>query len=208
MFFLVVHFREYARNTVYNYVLANNIYLLRLIEKPISALGLHKAKIYGVSQTFKGYVIAPQHDTEGGYIIYKKVSWVEYQLVFWFLWGWIDDDSMQDTMCYKFNQSIMDKKRKTWLPKWAIKEVQKAVDGHKVKGNTFDIGDRRSENPEFNWVASTLWIMRNSAYNFKYMQYEMKSDNKDLFLVTILGYKFGWEKDKYPDNYNLVVFGK
>ena len=88
MFYLLLPFRAYARNRVYNYVLQNNVYLKRLEEREYKLSGF-------------GYAIAKASHKKFrlnglGFIEYKKVSFLEYCLAL-FIWVWFDDDSNYDT---------------------------------------------------------------------------------------------------------------
>ena len=88
MFYLLLPFRAYARNRVYNYVLQNNVYLKRLEEKNYV---LENGVYYPLSLSKKDYKLRDK-----GYIKYKKVSFIEYCLAL-FIWVWFDDDSNYDT---------------------------------------------------------------------------------------------------------------
>ena len=98
---MVIPFRAYARNVVYNYVLQNKLYLQRLLERPIG-----EAWESDIEEP-NYYLILPYHNTMGGHINYRKISWIEYKLVYWFIWGWLDDDSNYDTFDKGYNQSII-----------------------------------------------------------------------------------------------------
>lgn len=178
-FYVAVPFRKYARNTVYNYVLQNDIYLKRLLERPI--LPLENGQYY----------INPYHGTNGGYIKYRKISLVEYQLVYWLIWGWLDDDANYDTFDQGYVDTILNNERMKWFPK----QLLKGCEG-KQFGNSFDLGDKRSK--EFHFWGSTLWNIRNTAYNFKYMQ-AVEEPSKEMHNVkfSIFGYLFeyGWDED-------------
>ncbi len=156
-YWIAVPFRGYARNTVYNYVLENNIYLPRLIERePV----LVKDK----------YMLKNVHKVKHqGYINYRKVNKLEYYLVLWLLWIWVDDDSNHDTMSGKY------------------------ING-KVYGNSFDLGDLRAKYPEFEFKKSSLWLIRNTAYNFNYMFEECDVNSKNFFYIHFekLGIHFGY----------------
>ena len=181
-FWVALPFRKYARSVVYNYVLQNSVYLKRLLERPI-------IPIMG-----GGWVIRPYHGSEGGYVEYRKVSWLEYKLVYWVIWGWLDDDSNQDTYAKGYNKTLFSGERMKWLPSFITKRLEAEYDKDVVFGNSFDLGDRRGENAAFEFWSSYLWTIRNTAYNFKYMQWE--TDNvDDVFLIEKFGVKFGWEKD-------------
>jgi hypothetical protein len=88
MFYLLLPFRAYARNRVYNYVLKNNIYLKRLEERDYK---LDNGVYYPTNISKKSFRLK-----NDGYIKYKKVSFLEYCLAL-FIWVWFDDDSNYDT---------------------------------------------------------------------------------------------------------------
>ena len=80
-YWVAVPFRAYARNTVHNYVLGNGVYLKRLEEREPTLVG-------------SGYQLKDVHHVKDsndknivGFIKYRKVSWLEYQPVFWLLCG-------------------------------------------------------------------------------------------------------------------------
>ena len=88
IFYILLPFRAYARNRVYNYVLQNNIYLKRLEDKNYV---LENGVYYPLNLSKKDYKLRDK-----GYIKYKKVSKIEYFLAL-FIWVWFDDDSNYDT---------------------------------------------------------------------------------------------------------------
>ena len=88
MFYLLLHFRAYARNRVYNYVLQNNVYLKRLEEREYKLSGFGYAITKASHKKFRLNCL--------GFIEYKKVSFLEYCLAL-FIWVWFDDDSNYDT---------------------------------------------------------------------------------------------------------------
>ena len=190
---LILPFRRYARNTVYNYVLANGIYLQRLLERPIAE---HDTK----------YIIAPYHNTDGGYINKRDVSWLEYKLVYYFLWQWYDDDSNRDTTDIGYINTILNGERMTWLPEFIINELADEVYDVPKFGNAFDLGDDRANYPFFGFWSFLLWTIRNTAYNSKYMTWEKKAGDSGIWYKKIGRYEFGWKQDEHnPDNYSLVV---
>ena len=88
IFYILLPFRAYARNRVYNYVLQNDIYLKRLEEKNYV---LENGVYYPLNLSKKHYKLR-----DNGYIKYRKVSKLEYFLAL-FIWVWFDDDSNYDT---------------------------------------------------------------------------------------------------------------
>ena len=192
-FFVAVPFRRYARNTVYNYVLQNDVYLKRLLERPIS----------GLSDLSHGrcYAIYPYHKTTripnvsyAGYIRYREVSKLEYVLVYWLIWGWLDDDANYDT----FSMGRVEELRKE-SKIWAF--FLQGANG-KQYGNSFDLGDARTK--EFHFFASMFWNNRNTAQNFLYMQFQKKDQP---FLHVIGGRQFGWGVAPDGNGYQLY-YGK
>ncbi len=153
-FYVALPFRAYARNVVHNYSLQGKLYIPILTNRPIT-------------EEDDRYVLAPFHDTQGGYIKKRKISWIEFQLVFWILWGWLDDCSNHDTMS-GFERPGM------------------------FYGNSFDLGDKRGEYPEFNFKESTAWLWRNTAYNFKYVLHECLEGDKNFFYKRFTTKYFDW----------------
>lgn len=88
IFYLVLPFRSYARNRVYNYVLQNDIYLPRLLERQYE---LNGDRYIPKVKSKKNFILK-----NDGYIKYKKVSKLEYYFAL-MLWIWVDDDSNYDT---------------------------------------------------------------------------------------------------------------
>jgi hypothetical protein len=172
---------------VYNYVLQNGVYLQRLLER-------------GVNEYEKFYTINPYHGSKGGYIKKRKVSWIEYKLVYWLIYGWNDDDCNDDT--FDFGH-VVRLRGEGWFWVWLLKGAER-----KAYGNTFDLGDNIISN--FHFGATTQWTWRNTAYNFRYMQWEKHKDDKNIFLIEVGSWKFGWMSDEHkgnPNNYSLVAFG-
>lgn len=197
-FYVAVPFRGYARNVVYNYVLQNRVYLKRLWERPLNGRAPGHFIIHD-KETFC-YKINAYHGTDGGYIKYRKISWLEYQLTYWLIWGWLDDDANQDTTDKGYVQTIVDGERLEVLPHQIDAELKKDLTEFDIYGNTFDLGDRRAEYPIFEFWSSTLWNIRNTAYNFKYMQWE-ENRPEMLFYHKVGEYQFGYRPD------GRLVFG-
>lgn len=157
-YYVAVPFRGYSRNVIYNYVLQNGIYLPRLLER--------KPELQGIAYKLKNI----RNTFYDGYIVYRKISKIEYYLVLWLLWVWVDDDSNYDTY---------DGTR-TECPEWF--------------GNAFDLGDIRAIMPMFDLKRATLWNFRNSFYNFNYMFEEIREDSKYNFfkVIKIFGFTTIW----------------
>lgn len=186
--YIALPFRGYANNTVFNYALKNGVYLQRLLERPIQ-------------EHTDCYKILPYHGTQGGYIKKRQVSWLEYKLVYWFIWGWLDADSNHDTFDYNHTKKL----KKEW--KW-FDDVTIGLE-EPFYGNSFDLGDKRAEYPSFNFWATTAWTWRNTAYNFRYTQWEKHKDDKNIWHVEFSnGWELGWKQDlNNPNNYSLVFLG-
>lgn len=190
MFFLVAPFRKYARRVVYNYKLANGLYLKRMYERRQTDVGSH-------------YAVYPK-----GILKKRHITTIEYIIVYWLIWGWLDDDSNYDTMDKGFLKTIRDGERKTLVNKYFGKQIQDAINAMDSArfGNVFDLGDART--PCFHWLGTLMWVTRNTAYNFKYDQYETINTD-DLFLFEVFGKKFGWipqDKPRGIHNYRLVFW--
>lgn len=162
-FWVVVWFRAYARNRVYNYVLQNDVYLKRLLERE-------------PEETSVGtYYFKNVHNVKHqGYLDKRYVSKLEYYFCFWFIWGWVDDDSNHDTMSGGVREDM-------------------------VYGNTFDLGDCRARFPELNFVESWKWLQRNTAYNFNYMLEECLPTNKNFFYYRFTNKLFDWHFGYLPE---------
>jgi len=182
--YFAVPFRAYSNNTMFNYVLENKIYLKRLLERPISPLGFY----FYEGKEFYGYLISPYHNTQGGYIKYRKISWLEYTLNKWLIWFWLDADSNEDT--YSWGQVEDLRKEWNWYSK-VTKNLEKPY-----YGNSFDLGDARADHPAFNFWTCTSWTWRNTAYNAKYFQYEISKEEwktgKYFYIKLSNGWEFGW----------------
>ena len=165
MFYLLLPFRAYARNRVYNYVLQNDIYLPRLLERKWT-LDNETMCYYPMNKSKKAFMLKNR-----AYIKYKKVSFLEYCLAL-FIWVWFDDDSNYDT-----HDGI---------------ETNETLD--KPFGNTFDLGDLRGQYPIVNGMKTFRWICRNTFYNYNYMFEEIRENSKYNFYIKLpkLGIHFGY----------------
>jgi len=203
-FYVALPFRRWARSVVYNYTLQNGLYLKRLLDRPISQLGEHEY----LGKKFYGWKIAPYHGTiDGGYIEYRKVSWLQYQLSYWLVWGWVDDDSNHDTMDKGHTDKVISGEHFGWLPQW-LRDTCKNIEW-KSHGNTFDTGDALDS--EFHWLGSTLWLVRNTAYNFKYDLHECLPGNKWYFYKRFTTKWFDWHFGFIPEGSHrgrLVYFAE
>ena len=173
MFYLLLPFRAYARNRVYNYVLQNDIYLPRLLERKWT-LDTETMCYYPMNKSKKAFMLKNR-----AYIKYKKVSFLEYCLAL-FIWVWFDDDSNYDT--HDGNESL------------------ETLD--KPFGNTFDLGDLRAEYPIVDTKKTFYWICRNSFYNFNYMFEEIRENDKNNFfkVIKIFGFTTIWGYIPYTNS--------
>jgi len=170
--FACISSRDYNRNYVYNYVLQNNKenWLKRLWERnPI--------------ETQNGWVLLRADNVDhgsqmsrDGFIQYRKTNTVQFYLIVFIAWMWLDDDSNYDTTDKGLIESIASGERKILpiLPADIItvlfKKQLKKVDFDGVTfGNSFDLGDIRAEHPFYNFFATLVWNSRNPLMNFKYL---------------------------------------
>jgi len=174
---IVAPFRGWANNVVFNYALQNkDVYIKRLSERPIT-----------LNQISGNWDIGPYHGTDGGYIRYRKISKIEYIIAYWCVFGWMDQDSNYDTFCNTYNQTIIDGERMTWLPQYIIDRLTEdnEVCRNTIYGNTFDLGDKRADYSVFRFWSVLLWSIRNTAYGFKYMQFETDKPRSEWFWLDI-----------------------
>lgn len=165
IFYLTLPFRGYSRNRVYNYVLQNDIYLTRLLERKWT-LDEEKQMYFPQNKSIKVFNLK-----NDAYIKYRKVSKLEYYFAL-MLWIWVDDDSNYDTHD-------------------GIPEEETPL---KPFGNTFDLGDKRGEFPLIDTKKTFFWICRNTFYNFNYMFEEIRENDKNNFYVkfSIFGFTTHW----------------
>jgi hypothetical protein len=178
-YWVVVWFRAYARNYVYNYVLQNNIDMCRLSERY-------------PEETSDGWILKDVHNVGyNGYIHKRKVNTFMYWLLVLVVWGWVDDDSNQDTFdAGHNNRYINGDLSDTWQAKLWRKQLAEA-NNKSTFGNTFDLGDLRAANPDFSFPAALIWNTRNTGYNFQYLWHT--TSNKDrVWNVKFWGMEFGW----------------
>jgi len=199
-FWLVLPFRGYARNVVYNYALENGILIKRLYER--------NPKEYDD----RWELMSNMHpETKGGYIKKRKVKYLEYILVKYLIWGWLDDDAYCDTFSAGHNETYLSGERKLFgfipMNNWLGRKLlvgKNQCENEEIKGNTFDIGDKRAENPKFNFLGAFIWNVRNTAYNFSYMDQVITEDDWAYFpLIHVGSLIFGWE-----ENGSVIINGK
>ena len=154
VFYLLLPLRHKARHIVYNYVLQNNIYLPRLLEKDYKySQGLYTPK----NISHKAYRIK-----NDGYVKYEKISKTRYYL--WlFVWIWFDDDSNYDTHDGTESEETFDKPFGNTWDLGNLRAEYPIVDGMKT----------------FKWILRNSYynanymfeeIRENSKYNF-YIQF-------------------------------------
>lgn len=164
--FACIPFRAYARNYVQNCVLqwkmdgkdGRKLWLGRLWEREPTL----------VDAEFRWYLKDIHNVNIEGYIDFRTVNKFQFYLIVFFIWGWLDDDSNEDTTdSGHIERAIANK------PKWydactlILRPFLKPVDT--VYGNSFDLGDVRSDHPYFHWANTALWSCRNTAMNFQYL---------------------------------------
>ena len=163
MFYLLLPFRDYARNRVYNYVLKNNIYLLRLEEKQYKLEG----NIY-----YPMVISKKQYNLrDKGYIVYKDVSTLEYYLAL-FIWIWFDDDSNYDTHDGNETEETIDKPFGNTWDIGDLRGLHPIVDGKKT----------------FYWICRNAFY--NANYMFEEIREDDK--NNFYIKFTKLGWHFGF----------------
>jgi hypothetical protein len=161
--FFVKGLRTYIRNRVYNYCLQNNVYIKRLEERQYELKGdryIPKVKSH------KNFRLK-----NDGYILYKKVSKIEF-LFARTLWYFYDDDSNYDTHDGSEAEETLTK----------------------PFGNAFDLGDKRGEFPIVDLKKTFFWIIRNTFYNWVYMYDEIRENDKNNFYIIFpnKGWHFGY----------------
>jgi len=179
LIYLAIPVRGFLRNSVYNYHLKNNKILKRLSER-------NPVKVEN------GWQLNNIHGTTKGFVKENRFTLLKY-IVSLPLWLLLDDDSMADTYDAGFNKTIIDKERKTWMPKFIVKRLSNAKKSAdvSVQGNSFDLGDKRAENGLFSFWSNFWWTLRNPSYNFNYKFNEIV--NEDLvFKIVIANRIIGW----------------
>lgn len=181
--------RGYSTHIVFNYVLQNNIWLPRLLERKyvLGEDGIYRPTVIKNGVLMKGYIVK------------RDVSYVLYQFVLWVLWIWVDNDSGRDTASQAFTGKLANGEVWKWLPKFlrniAKKEYEYMLSTPLHYGNVWNLGDARKDNcPEWHFMGSLYWLIRNTAYNFNYMFEECAKDSKDYFYIQFpkLGWHFGY----------------
>lgn len=161
--FFVKGLRAKVRNRVYNYSLQNNVYLQRLEERQYELKG---DRYIPQKKSHKTFLLK-----NDGYILYKKVSKIEF-LFARTLWFFYDDDSNYDTHDGSEAEETLTK----------------------PFGNAFDLGDKRGEFPIVDLKKTFFWNLRNIFYNWTYMYDEIRENDKNNFYIIFpkLGWHFGY----------------
>ena len=171
VFYILLPFRAYARNRVYNYVLQNNVYLKRLEEKNYV---LENGVYYPLNLSHKDYKLKDK-----GYIKYKKVSKLEYFLAL-FIWVWFDDDSNYDT----HNGGVeLETPIKPFGNTWDLGDLRgehPIVDGMKT----------------FKWICRNTFY--NFGYMFEEIREHNKY--KIFKIINIFGFKTIWGYIPYSNS--------
>ena len=163
MFYLLLPFRAYARNRVYNYVLQNNIYLKRLEEKEYKLSGFGYAITKASNKKFRLNGL--------GFIEYKKVSFIEYCLAL-FIWVWFDDDSNYDTHDGNESEETITK---PFGNTWDLGDMRAK----------YPIIDKKKT---FNWICRNTFY--NANYMFEEVR---ETDKNNFYIkFTKLGWHFGY----------------
>ena len=163
MFYLLLPFRAYARNRVYNYVLKNNVYLKRLEEREYKLSGFGYAITKASHKKFRLNGL--------GFIEYKKVSFLEYCLAL-FIWVWFDDDSNYDTHDGNESLETLDKPFGNTFDLGDLRAEYPIVDGMKT----------------FKWICRNTFY--NANYMFEEIREDDK--NFFFKVIKIFGFTTIW----------------
>lgn len=158
-YWFAVWFRAYSRSVVYNYVLENGIDLKRVYERKPKDVG-------------HGWILRDIHAVgRNGFVARRKkpVTKLHFWLVVFLLWGWVDDDSNQDTFDKGHNQRYISGDLKNTITGRMFGDLLYQANVDSTYGNTFDLGDLRAQSPNFSFPAALIWNTRNTAYNFNYL---------------------------------------
>ena len=171
MFYLLLPFRAYARNRVYNYVLQNNVYLKRLEERDYK---LDNGVYYPTIISKKSFKLK-----NDGYIKYKKVSFLEYCLAL-FIWVWFDDDSNYDTHDGSESLETLDKPFGNTFDLGDLRGQYPIVDGMKT----------------FKWICRNIFY--NANYMFEEIR---ENDKNNFFkVIKIFGFTTIWGYIPYENS--------
>lgn len=171
MFYLLLPFRAYARNRVYNYVLQNNVYLKRLEEREYKLSGFGYAITKASHKNFRLNGL--------GFIEYKKVSFLEYCLAL-FIWVWFDDDSNYDTHDGVETNETLDKPFGNTFDLGDLRAEYPIVDGMKT----------------FKWICRNSFY--NFGYMFEEIR---ENDKNNFFkVIKIFGFTTIWGYIPYTNS--------
>ena len=171
MFYLLLPFRAYARNRVYNYVLKNNVYLKRLEERDYK---IDNGVYYPTNISKKSFKLK-----NDGYIKYKKVSFLEYCLAL-FIWVWFDDDSNYDTHDGNESLETLDKPFGNTFDLGDLRAEYPIVDGMKT----------------FKWICRNTFY--NANYMFEEIR---ENDKNFFFkVIKIFGFTTIWGYIPYENS--------
>ena len=171
IFYLLLPFRAYARNRVYNYVLQNNVYLKRLEEREYK---LDNGVYYPTNISKKSFKLK-----NDGYIKYKKVSFLEYCLAL-FIWVWFDDDSNYDTHDGSESLETLDKPFGNTFDLGDLRGQYPIVDGMKT----------------FKWICRNTFY--NANYMFEEIREDDK--NFFFKVIKIFGFTTIWGYIPYENS--------
>lgn len=160
--FPCVPFRAWARNYVYNYVLQNGKreWLTRLWER-------HPTDTHSNGP---GWILKDIHGTgREGFVKWRRVNKTVFYLTVLFVWGWLDDDSNEDTTDKGHILRTLDGAYPWEIGRFLKPELSKIDWTDVIYGNTFDLGDIREVYEFNNWAATATWNWRNTAMNFQYL---------------------------------------
>ena len=171
MFYLLLPFRAYARNRVYNYVLQNNVYLKRLEDREYKLSGFGYAITKASHKNFRLNGL--------GFIEYKKVSFLEYCLAL-FIWVWFDDDSNYDTHDGSESLETLDKPFGNTFDLGDLRAEYPIVDGMKT----------------FKWICRNTFY--NANYMFEEIREDDK--NFFFKVIKIFGFTTIWGYIPYENS--------
>ena len=180
MIFAALPFRGYAYNVVFNYVLHKNLPLKRLRERfPVLSID-------GYTWVLQDVHDLVENQSPKGFIKYRKIGWLEFYLVAFFIFGWLDPDANDDLtdigyinsikvggVGYRTGGSDRSKDFLFWYRRW----LPEFKEGDVVYGSAFDLGDARVQHSFLKAKLTRVekffciysWASRNSAMGFEYL---------------------------------------
>jgi len=197
--YAAIPFRARARNAVYNYHLRRGHarHLKRLRERRPEKLpaGWKLHDIHAVGFT--------------GFVAERPITKLQYYL--WLcVWVWLDDDSNHDTYDAGHIRNHHIDNHSIWVGSALRAYLSDFLAKDKpTYGNTFDLGDKRSWWPSYNWLCVLIWTTRNTAYNFKYLNCQQMETSLTSWYWSRYGLEFGWKPDGTVQgiNYRSLVWG-